>query len=596
MDDIPVSASQLLSSAALTLGESGGSRPAAGTPNLPFDVLSRVFNFVVGTVWWNNTTIPYGKALFRLCHVNIHWGSVCLGCGWLWASLKINRSTNLDFLVFQLQTAGLYGLHIHLDLFHSGVLPVGILFDIVLDQAARLETLYVLVGSAENADEIASEFSRTTFTSLKSLRLECGPRDMRRSGSPSFSVDGRAPAVRAIRMRRVWFPFDGMPDFSRLRFLVIRDIVIRCAPTMSDWGLIQQTAVCLERLAILNVGCKDVTVAFRRLYFPALKHLDVGFTRRTPGLFELVRCLHVPNLNYLAMYGTASSTVQCVFHDTSNTLNLQHLVLGISCLNAADGEGIFRSVPRLRTLDVREADSVVLVALGSGSATEDHLCRGLTELMLSSASTGQVKSFLEQRTQLRNFSLNQVVFRQRFDASTFDEDDLDWLGNDSTITRLEVRDKPRYLSELQFGTDFTFSEEAVSPSGALVSRCVQFPLGAPILVRVIGLLHNVTANDNYTGELLVLRSPDDCLPTAKLMYDTQSLVLLNALRKSEDQLIEVRQLIGNFLYIATNAGCHLEEGALVECVVTLQRAYEPMDGGSFKRAHWMLARSVAVVG
>ncbi|KAJ7183732.1 hypothetical protein C8R46DRAFT_1209881 [Mycena filopes] len=407
--------------------------PPTLATTLAFDVLSVIFRLVVGTVWWTESAVPYLKALFRLAHVNSHWRDCCFSSAPLWASMKITRQSVPEFLAFSLSASASTPLHLHLDLFHAGRHTVDDILGFLSHHLDRVETLYLLVGSAETATDLVRHFNRAALPALRSLRIECGPRQMKRTGSPSFALLDVGAKLVALRIRRVRFSLDHLPDFSCLRYIVFRDIVIRCAPSFAVWSLIQQTAVRLERIAIQNVGCRVVPNHPPPLLFSSVTHLDIAFTDRTAGLAALVGCMRTPNLSFLSVTGQTSALLNCILQSSNNVSGLRNLVIGFPESMDVDLVQIFRSAPLLKTLDARCADIQVMRVLNGYSSAHGIMCPYLEVIMLSTAGPTPVRRFLEQRISLPGFALQQVIFRHNLTAGSYDEEDLEWFDKKARV-------------------------------------------------------------------------------------------------------------------------------------------------------------------
>ncbi|KAJ7027194.1 hypothetical protein C8F04DRAFT_1189857 [Mycena alexandri] len=441
---------------------------------LPFDILTRVFSYTLGTVWWSSPIYPYIRSLFRLAHVDKHWRGVCLDSIPLWSTIAINRGIKLDFLAYCLDRTGNAPLHLQILFSRPGAEPINLILAALTGYDHRMETLYLSVGSPELADAVAPFFNSATLSAVRSLAIDCGPREMRRTCTDStfFNLSRNAPMLEALRVRCAWFSLARAQSFSCLRILVIRDIILRYSPTVADWLVIQSTAVCLERIALQNVGCRGATLLCPTLHFAALTHLDVLFTNRSTGLVDLIRAFRAPALTYISFVGQPVELLQSILRPASTGSRLQHLAIHFSHFDIKGLRCLFSSVPRLKTLDVRTGDTDVLdVISGKENLDGIPLCLDLKVLFLSHAGTVHVRNFLTSRSKKlgRRAELSHVLFRNPLENRPSYDLDLEWLRDNTILSQ------PSLSFHIGYGlTNPTNLSMNISPNECSASLCVAF--------------------------------------------------------------------------------------------------------------------------
>ncbi|KAJ7767249.1 hypothetical protein B0H16DRAFT_1882604, partial [Mycena metata] len=412
------------------------SRPDKTTmPTLPFDVLNRVFELTLDTVWWHSPFYPYLRSIFRLAHVDRHWRTVCLNSAALWSTMSLGRKTSVDLLTWCMARTVNASLHFLLTFNPATGPPLNLILGSLARYVRRMETLYISFGHPDLVDEIAVFFNAATLPALRSLKLDGHPQKMKKLDSTLFVLAVDSSLLCALRLRRVWFSLSGASSFTYLRVLVMRDILHRYSPTQLDWINIQSTATALERLALHNVGCREITVSWPDLVFPALTHLDLLFTSGSIGLIPLVGAIRTPGLHYLSFSGESGALLNLCLPMWAPAPTIRHLVIDLTSYDILGLRSIFDQTPNLCSLDLRAGDQDILQVVG-GQENADGLpmCRTLAVLFLSDAAAGDVRQFLEHRQRVGRLAmLSHLLFHNPLGSSVHYDVNLGWLREKATV-------------------------------------------------------------------------------------------------------------------------------------------------------------------
>ncbi|KAJ7733305.1 hypothetical protein B0H16DRAFT_1892822 [Mycena metata] len=397
--------------------------------SMPFDLLSRIFCLTIGSLWFSSSRGPYVAASIHLAHVNRHWRLAALSSALIWNSFNINRNSNLELIVFCLHQSQRAALHLDIDFSNPGRRVIREIMDKICDHLPRVETLVIRVGSALNSDVLGPIFSHACLGRLRILNLGCGPRQMRTHDPAIFELTCGMSHLRSLRIERIHFALELASTFRCLRVLVFRNINPRYGPSMADWRAISIAVPGLERVAILNVGCRDADAGGYPIAFRALTHLDLVFAGYSHGVSTLVSRIYTPSLRYLSVTAGTTESLQCLTDNRSNLAAVKHLALTFEEVDVTDAGHLFDCTPLLRSLDLRHWDMQFLLTLnGMSVAGQTHpLCKDLTTLFINSADPEDVRSFMLARMAiLPQFELKSLLFRQKKHRPEFEED-MEWI-------------------------------------------------------------------------------------------------------------------------------------------------------------------------
>ncbi|KAJ6462300.1 hypothetical protein C8R47DRAFT_1327260 [Mycena vitilis] len=395
-------------------------RPRLGRlmSTVPFDVWAKIFR-----VFFRNGICCYRLGC-RLREIVLHvcrsWRSVAEGCSEFWTRVQLRSCTSPECADRALTLSDRRLITIRLDLTEPRTpykpYDTDSLLHILFQHFHRVKILTVIFGTDASFRCFQRSLLFTRLPCLRSFNVVRGCRYSRADVAPIVITWAAGTSViMSLRLQRTAFEWARTNEFCHLRFLVLRDLGDRQAPTWPDMRTLFGAVVRLEKMCIRNVGCRDVPERPSR--FPELAFLsDLDFAFGTDSSFEHVfACMQMPALHTVRF--SASND------DEMLALGRSGSVLAMAKIFVFRGEfdvqlsamRIFLNLPSLVVVDFQSMEYEMLEAMlmadtliTNRARVRSVACPNLNVIAVKNLALGLVSSFVARRSSRGN-KLEQIV-------------------------------------------------------------------------------------------------------------------------------------------------------------------------------------------
>ncbi|KAJ7471249.1 hypothetical protein B0H11DRAFT_2237544 [Mycena galericulata] len=247
---------------------------------------------------------------------------------------------------------------------------------ILAEKASQLQSLEIYAEDIACARIFTDFIANHAFPEMQSLAV-CAwtplaqlPFAVSQRSLPRM-IDGHLPVLHELTLFSAQISVAQAQRLDNLRFLRLGGMASHCSYSWEVLGSIFRCATGLRKLSLSSVECHDIPQdRSLQLLLPALEELDIAFLGRTE-VARLVASFRMPSLTTLNLtcdHGRdIANAAMCLAEDDIFYAVETLTIVGIGVCSPGDVEAdiirLYRSMPKMRLLDLKSAHPVFFTAL-----------------------------------------------------------------------------------------------------------------------------------------------------------------------------------------------------------------------------------------